>query len=93
MRVSARDDLAVITEVVRQALNTPPPATLRPLSRDTLASEVPGWDSHVTVEVIFGLEAHYGFQMTSADMEAVKGVADLLSVIARQASQVARLDA
>ncbi len=49
----------------------------------TRAAEVPGWDSFATVEIIFALEARLGWQMSSAEMERVDGVASLLAIAER----------
>lgn len=51
------------------------------LDARTRAFEVPGWDSFATVEIIFALEAKLGWQMSSAEMERVEGVASLLAIV------------
>lgn len=51
------------------------------LGARTRASEVPGWDSFATVEIIFALEARLGWQMSSAEMECVDSVASLLAIV------------
>jgi acyl carrier protein len=51
------------------------------LGAHTRAAEVPGWDSFATVEIIFTLEARLGWQMSSAEMECVDGVASLLAIV------------
>ena len=47
----------------------------------TRAAEVPGWDSFATVEIIFALEDRLGWQMSSAEMERVDGVAALVAIV------------
>ena len=50
------------------------------LDERTRAAEVPGWDSFATAEIIFALETRLGWQMSSAEMERVDGVASLLAI-------------
>lgn len=42
-----------------------------------------GWDSHATVQIIFAVEEAFGFQMTSAEMEAVTDLDSLAAIVAR----------
>ena len=50
----------------------------------TMAADIPGWDSHATVEIIFAVEDHFGFEMSSEEMEAVVGVQSLIDIISRR---------
>ncbi len=51
------------------------------LGVDTQMADVPRWDSHATVEIIFAVEDHFGFQMTSAEMERIDGVRALMDIL------------
>ncbi len=51
------------------------------LELDTHMADVPRWDSHATVEIIFAVEDHFGFQMTSAEMERIDGVRALMEIL------------
>ena len=68
--------LDVIVECVHAVLRDQPV-----LGASTRAATVPGWDSFATVEIIFTLEARLGWQMSSAEMERVDGVASLLAIV------------
>ncbi len=48
---------------------------------DTRMGDVAAWDSHATVQIIFATEDHFGFEMTSDDMESLDGVQSLVAVI------------
>lgn len=56
------------------------------LGAHTLAAEVPGWDSFATVEIVFALETEFGWQMSSAEMERVDGVAALIAIVEHHGS-------
>lgn len=64
----------IVASVLRQ------PAGIEPGS---LADQVPGWDSHATVEIIFAVEDRFGFQMSAEQMESVTGIASLIDIVSR----------
>ncbi len=51
--------------------------------RDTKRSEIPGWDSLGTLSLIAGLDERFDIQLSEQDIEALKGVADLLALLRR----------
>lgn len=52
------------------------------IGRETLAAETPGWNSGAMVNILFAVEEAFGLTLTSAQMEQVRGVPDLLSLVA-----------
>jgi acyl carrier protein len=48
----------------------------------TLAADVPGWNSMAMVNILFAVEDAYGVEFTSAQMERVDGVPTLLQILA-----------
>ncbi|MBE7210116.1 MAG: acyl carrier protein [Gluconacetobacter diazotrophicus] len=75
------DTLALVASRIRSVLRRCPD-----LDAATRAADVPGWDSFATVEIIFALEAELGFQMSSAEMERVDGVAALVAIVEAHAA-------
>lgn len=51
------------------------------LADDTVASEVPGWDSLSHVNVILAVEEHYAVRFTSRQVLALKTVGDLQQLV------------
>ena len=47
------------------------------------------WDSYALVEIIFAIEDHYGFEMTSAEMERISEVEDLVAIVAQHRPDLA----
>jgi acyl carrier protein len=52
-----------------------------PIGPTTRAQDVPGWNSHATVEIILAVEEAFDFQMSSLDMETIDGAASLMAVV------------
>ena len=44
---------------------------------DTLAHDVPGWDSLSHVDVILAVEEHFGVRFSSREVLALKNIGDL----------------
>ena len=53
---------------------------------DTVAGDVPGWDSMTHVSLVVATEAKLGIKFKSAEMEALKNVGQLVEVISRHLS-------
>jgi acyl carrier protein len=58
-----------------------------PIGPTTRAQDVPGWNSHATVEIILAVEEEFGFQMSSLDMETIDGAASLMAVVLNYAGE------
>ncbi len=55
------------------------------LTPQTIAADVPGWDSIKHIEIIIAIEEKYGFRFTSREVDGLRSVGDLIAVIARKA--------
>jgi acyl carrier protein len=44
---------------------------------DTLASEVPGWDSLNHINVILAVESHFGIRFENSELFRLKNIGDL----------------
>jgi acyl carrier protein len=51
------------------------------LGPDTLAADVAGWDSGAMVNILFAVEDAFGVVFTSAEMDRVRGLGDLLEIL------------
>jgi acyl carrier protein len=47
----------------------------------TRAADIPAWDSGAMVNILFAVEDAFGVTFTSAEMERVGGVQDLLAIL------------
>ncbi len=53
------------------------------LHPDTTAKDVEGWDSMANVQLMLGLEREFGVHLSAGQMEALRNVGDLVSVIVK----------
>jgi acyl carrier protein len=71
----------MISEELRQVLL----ATLKldrwDITADTLASEVPGWDSLSHINVILAVERHFRVRFKSSEVLKLKSVGDLQRLV------------
>ena len=51
------------------------------LSPETTAKDVPGWDSFKMVEIIVTVEERFGVQITSRDVDRLRNLGDLVTMI------------
>jgi acyl carrier protein len=72
------DILRQTTLVVREVLEDDG-IELRP---NTVASEVPGWDSLTHVEIIVGIERHFKIRFTAKEIQSFKNVGAMCAAIA-----------
>jgi acyl carrier protein len=52
-----------------------------PLSPETTAKDVPGWDSFKMVEIIVTVEERFGIKITSRDVDRLRNLGDLVTMI------------
>jgi len=57
------------------------------LQEETVASEVPGWDSLSHVRVISAVEGEYGVRFKTLELLKLHNVGDLQALVDRQALQ------
>jgi len=53
------------------------------LSEATTASEVKGWDSFAHINIITGIEKHYGLRFRLGELDQLKNVGDMISLVAK----------
>lgn len=51
------------------------------LSPSTSAEDVEGWDSIAHISLIFALEEEFGVQFSSRELESMRNVGDLQSIV------------
>lgn len=54
------------------------------VTADTSADDIEAWDSVAHISLIFAIEEEFGFQFTSGELESMRNVGDLQSVITRK---------
>ena len=52
------------------------------LTSATSAADVPGWDSIKQIEIIVAVEEKYGVRIRAREVDALRNVGDLVSLIA-----------
>ena len=51
------------------------------LNEGTTAEEIEEWDSLSHIRLVVSIEQHYGIKFSTAEIEALKSVGDLISLI------------
>lgn len=75
--------LAEVTDILRGVLDDPALA----VTADTVADDVPGWDSMAHIALVVEVECRFGITFQAAEIEALQRVGDLLRLIeAKRAS-------
>jgi acyl carrier protein len=54
------------------------------LTRDTTAEDIPDWDSFNHINIIVGVESHFGVKFQTAETEELKNVGHLVDLIERK---------
>jgi acyl carrier protein len=54
------------------------------LTRETTAQDVPEWDSMAHVNIVVGVESHFGVRFSISEVEKLKSVGDLVDLIAEK---------
>lgn len=60
------------------------------LNADTSAADIEGWDSFNHVSIIVGSEQAFGISFSTSDIEALKNVGDLVTMIRTRLQQKAQ---
>ena len=53
------------------------------LRQDTTAADVEGWDSMANVQLMLAVEREFGVHLSAGQMQALRNVGDLVSVIVK----------
>jgi acyl carrier protein len=56
------------------------------LAPQTIAADVPGWDSMKHIEIVIAVEQKYGVRFSSREVDGLRSVRDLADIIARKTS-------
>jgi acyl carrier protein len=52
----------------------------------TTAADVPGWDSMKQIEIVIAAEEKYGIRLKAREVDAMRSVGDLISLVDAKAS-------
>jgi acyl carrier protein len=77
---------AVLSEILSDVLGKEIP----PLSPAVTPSDVDGWDSFITVNLVVAIERRFEFKMAAADFRLLTCIGDFVAVIARATGDAAR---
>jgi acyl carrier protein len=75
--------LQQLTEVIRDVLNDD---TLT-LKHDTVAADVPEWDSFNHINIVVATEAKFGIKFKTAELEQLRNVGEFVALIKQKLSQ------
>ncbi len=66
-----------VTDILRAVLDDPDLA----ISPDTVAADVPGWDSMAHIALVVEAECRFGITFRTTEIEALRRVSDLVRLI------------
>lgn len=72
--------LADLTDIIGDVLDQPDIA----LTRDTVANDVPGWDSVNHINIVVGVEIRFRVKFRTAELDEIKNVGDFVDLIAKK---------
>ncbi|MBW4089942.1 MAG: acyl carrier protein [Proteobacteria bacterium] len=72
-----RPVLAEVTAILREVLDDPE----IDLTPDTVAADVPGWDSMAHIALVVETECRFGIAFQAAEIEALHRVGDLVRLV------------
>jgi acyl carrier protein len=71
---------ASLHAIIREAVGEP---TL-PISRDSSAYDVKGWDSVAQVSIILAVEQQFGIRLLTREIDRLRNVGDFIDLIERK---------
>ncbi len=72
--------LAKLTEIIGDVLDRQD----LELTSDTVAADVPGWDSVSHIEIVVGAELRFGVKFHTAELDEITNVGDFVDLIAKK---------
>jgi acyl carrier protein len=75
--------LQQLTEIIRDVLNDDT-LTLKP---DTVAADVPEWDSFNHINIVVATEAKFGIKFKTAELEQLRNIGEFVALIKQKLSQ------
>jgi len=70
--------LESVAEIIRKVLSRPN----LPISAESQARAVPGWDSLAMVDIIIAVQDHFGVEFETEELDRLRNVGDLVRSIA-----------
>jgi len=77
----------VISNRLRDVILTELGIEFYPLEDETLAAQVPGWDSLAHVRVLFAVEKAFGIRIKALEAVRLKNVGDLQRLVSKKTQQ------
>ena len=74
-----QNTLREISSIVSDVLQTPD----LEMTEATTASEVTGWDSLTHIQIIIGIEQHYGIRFTSTEVAQLENAGSLVDLVVK----------
>jgi acyl carrier protein len=76
-----REQIAVeVAQIIRHVLELPELA----ITDDTSAENIEAWDSFNQVNIVVAVEAKFGIKFRTAEMESLRNVGSLLTLVAEK---------
>lgn len=75
--------LADVADIIRDVLDVHGDKKLA-ITRDTTADQTEGWDSFNHVNIVVAVEQHFGIKFKTAEIESLRNVGELVSLIAKK---------
>jgi len=75
--------LQQLTEIIRDVVNN---ETLA-LTPETVAADVPDWDSFNHINIVVATEAKFGIKFKTAELEQLRNVGEFVALIKQKLSQ------
>ena len=74
-----------VGDIIRDVLDMHGEKALK-IDRDTTADQTEGWDSFNHVNIVVAVEQHFGVKFKTAEIESLRNVGELVSLIAKKKS-------
>jgi acyl carrier protein len=72
-----------VREIVRDVFNDPD----LPVTEETTALMVPGWDSMAQIKILMAVEEEFAVQFGSREMDQLRNVGDIVALIIRNTNK------
>jgi acyl carrier protein len=76
--MTEQDVLSAIAQIVAEKFEY-----TGPITSDTVASDVEGWDSVAQVELIIEVERHFGIRLTTGEVAGLPNIGALVAAVHR----------
>ena len=69
-----------LTRIIRDVLDQPD----LPVTRETTAASVAGWDSFNQINIVVATEAQFGIKFRTAEIESLRNVGSLVEMVTQK---------